>query len=316
MKPLYGNFNKSHAFLLVFLCIVVAFQASAQDDEFEKYRKAAESGDFQAQAKLGMMYANGDGVRRNDKEAVKWFFSAAYHQMDADAQAMLGIMYENGRGVPQSYSEAALWYTRAANQQHPKAHEALGRYNIRKAQIEMFYTENRNNVSELEIEMERIEWDKLSKEEQIKRNKQREQDEEQRRKYEEQIKKERVDLEAKDKNISQVQGRVANAMRTQGIRECPDEKACKRIFDNIKVFIHYYSDMTSRQESDTIISTFPPVEIGKIGMDATLTRNEDGSANIRLIVLCKGYNLRELTIVLTCGDKMIDIYSKFHTGKF
>lgn len=105
-------------------------------------------------------------------------------------------------------------------------------------------------------------------------------------------------------------------MRTQGIRECPDEKACKRIFDNIKVFIHYHSDMNSKQESDTIISTFMPVEKGKIGMDATLIRNEDGSANIRLIVICNGYDLSDLIIVLTCGEKMMDIYSKFHTGKF
>lgn len=42
-----------------------------------KLQYDAEQGDASAQYKLGRMYANGEGVPRNDTEAVNWFRKAA-----------------------------------------------------------------------------------------------------------------------------------------------------------------------------------------------------------------------------------------------
>ena len=36
----------------------------------------------------------------------------------ADAQAIMGVLYQNGQGVAQDYTQAALWYDRAARQGH------------------------------------------------------------------------------------------------------------------------------------------------------------------------------------------------------
>jgi len=41
------------------------------------YRKAAEQNDAEAQFNLGNCYANGDGVAKDEVEAVNWFHSAA-----------------------------------------------------------------------------------------------------------------------------------------------------------------------------------------------------------------------------------------------
>jgi hypothetical protein len=75
----------------------------------------AEQGDAEAQFHLGDMYDNGQGVPRNDAEAIKWYRKAA-EQGDAVAQFNLGIMYTKGEGVPQNDGEAAHWYRRAADQ--------------------------------------------------------------------------------------------------------------------------------------------------------------------------------------------------------
>ena len=45
------------------------------------------------------MYYNGQGVRRDYAEATKWVRKAAERGYAA-AQAYLGIMYWNGQGVP------------------------------------------------------------------------------------------------------------------------------------------------------------------------------------------------------------------------
>jgi Sel1 repeat len=53
------------------------------------------------------MYDNGQGVPRNDAQAIKWYRKAA-EQGDAVAQFNLGVMYAKGEGVPHNYGEAEI----------------------------------------------------------------------------------------------------------------------------------------------------------------------------------------------------------------
>ena len=76
------------------------------------YRQAAEQGNASAQHNLGVMYSNGQGVRRNDAEAFRWFRKAA-EQGDADAQNILGDMYLRGFGVRQDLALAQEWFGKA-----------------------------------------------------------------------------------------------------------------------------------------------------------------------------------------------------------
>ena len=78
-------------------------------------RAKAEHGNADAQKNLGKIYAKGDLVKQDYKEAAKWYRQAA-DQGHAGAQAALGELYEAGQGVPRDDSEAAKWYRRAAEQ--------------------------------------------------------------------------------------------------------------------------------------------------------------------------------------------------------
>jgi hypothetical protein len=62
-------------------------------------RPLAEQGRAFAQYNLGLMYAEGQGVRQDDAEAVKWYRLAAVQGV-AFAQYNLGLMYAEGQGVP------------------------------------------------------------------------------------------------------------------------------------------------------------------------------------------------------------------------
>ena len=51
------------------------------------------------------MYGKGQGVKQNYKEAVKWYQVAAEQGL-AQAQHNLGVMYSKGEGVPRDDKEA------------------------------------------------------------------------------------------------------------------------------------------------------------------------------------------------------------------
>ena len=71
------------------------------------------AGVAEAQFNLGVMYANGQGVKQDYFEAVRWFLQAA-EQGVASAQANLGSAYTAGRGVRQDDTEAVKWFKKAA----------------------------------------------------------------------------------------------------------------------------------------------------------------------------------------------------------
>jgi len=78
------------------------------------FKPHAERGDVVAQFSLGEMSKKGQGVPRDDAEALKWYRKAA-DQGHADAQNNLGIIYTLGKGVPVDYVQALMWYSIAAS---------------------------------------------------------------------------------------------------------------------------------------------------------------------------------------------------------
>ena len=128
-----------HVLLMVSLLTCAGGVAIAQD--LDAGLKAAQAGDFQtalkewkpladqghadAQAFLGLMYADGEGVVEDDAEAAGWYRLAADQGLAA-AQVFLGAMYANGRGVPEDDAEAVRWYRLAADQGVAIAQHNLG----------------------------------------------------------------------------------------------------------------------------------------------------------------------------------------------
>ena len=62
-----------------------------------------------------MLYYSGYGVKKNYKEAFKYFRKAAEQNL-ADSRYMLGLMYHQGQGVPMDYKFAKYWYLLSAKQ--------------------------------------------------------------------------------------------------------------------------------------------------------------------------------------------------------
>ena len=93
--------------------------------DISELRRFADQGDAGAQCNLGLCYALGNGVPKDDVEAVKWWRKAAA-QGDANAQFGLGLCYANGDGVPKDEVKAAKWWRKAAAQGEAIAQGNLG----------------------------------------------------------------------------------------------------------------------------------------------------------------------------------------------
>lgn len=85
----------------------------------------ANQGDVSAQRTLGLMYANGGVVPKNDAKAVYWLKKAAAKN-DARAQFALGVQYQHGRGVPQDLDKAESLLQKSAKQGYVRAEGQLG----------------------------------------------------------------------------------------------------------------------------------------------------------------------------------------------
>lgn len=89
------------------------------------FRIAAMQGHAAAATDLGFAYEFGRGVTTNLGEAVRWYKAGA-EGGNLIGQTNLGYMYDSGRGVNQDYAQAAYWYRRAANAGHARAQSNLG----------------------------------------------------------------------------------------------------------------------------------------------------------------------------------------------
>src|SRR5262249_14236837 len=77
------------------------------------FRRAAEQGDTAGQGNLGWAYCQGEGVAKNPGGGVEWLLQAA-RQGDDNAQVKLGFCYYRGEGVPKDEVEAYKWWLLAA----------------------------------------------------------------------------------------------------------------------------------------------------------------------------------------------------------
>jgi hypothetical protein len=124
--------RKAHKFISHLLplvaCVLVAIVgiSCTSEDEEKAIIAKAEQGYAGAQYSLGLMYAKGEGVPQDDKEAVKWYRKAA-EQGYASAQLMLGLWYALGHGVPEDMVSAYAWFNVASANGNEKASESRDR---------------------------------------------------------------------------------------------------------------------------------------------------------------------------------------------
>ena len=77
-------------------------------------RPLADAGDAKAEFHLGRMYALGQGVGQDPRQAVAWYRKAAEHG-DAEAEFVLGVMSLDRSGASQDAGQAVAWLRKAAD---------------------------------------------------------------------------------------------------------------------------------------------------------------------------------------------------------
>ena len=90
-------------------------ERAAKKKAIEDMKLGAYAGDVAAQVRLGLIYLTGDGVAKDDAEALKWIQKAA-DQDNPVGERYLSEMYFKGRGVPADNSQAAKYLRMAAEQ--------------------------------------------------------------------------------------------------------------------------------------------------------------------------------------------------------
>ena len=103
---------------------IVAVQQKNFTKALQLLQPLANQGDAVAQNNIAVLYEEGLGVPRSDKEALKWYHKAA-QQGQAEAQFMVGLFHAEGRGTAQNYEQAFAWYSKAAKQGNADAQNNL-----------------------------------------------------------------------------------------------------------------------------------------------------------------------------------------------
>lgn len=93
----------------------IARRLSGSREEVAAFvREAAEAGSAEAQARLGQILLDGDGLPADPARAFRWFDKAA-RAGHLEAANMVGRCHDLGWGVPVDKARAAAWYERAAD---------------------------------------------------------------------------------------------------------------------------------------------------------------------------------------------------------
>lgn len=102
-----------------------AYKRGDYETAAREFLPLAEKGDHRAMYALGSMYAGGQGVPQDLKEAMKWFRKAAIYGRP-DAMFKIGLMYDEGHGVEADSKQAVKWYGKSATSGYSLAQFKVG----------------------------------------------------------------------------------------------------------------------------------------------------------------------------------------------
>ncbi|MEQ8710426.1 MAG: tetratricopeptide repeat protein [Rhodospirillales bacterium] len=102
----------------------IAYSKRDYKTALTEWRPLAESGNPEAQYKIGMMYRRGLGVKPDYHQSAEWLLKAA-RKGHGLAQARLSRLLQDGKGIPQDLIEAYKWLTLAVRNENPALEPVL-----------------------------------------------------------------------------------------------------------------------------------------------------------------------------------------------
>jgi TPR repeat protein len=123
---------------LMFIVILMPnFALALEEDPSELFWGLIEEarwGESEAQFAVAMMYAAGEGVEMDLKEAAKWFEKAA-EEGHPHAMFKIAERYETGIGVKRDPDKAMMWYRKAAETGYAKGDDKAYYAQVRQAEF-------------------------------------------------------------------------------------------------------------------------------------------------------------------------------------
>ncbi len=118
-------------------CEPTGVREALTKEQFSKLLIQAESGDLQAQLRVGVAFEFGTGVQQDYAQAAHWYLRAA-ERGHWGAQINLSFLYWEGRGVPKDRDRALAWDQKAMAAMHKEADQgnAEAQFNLGKAYAE------------------------------------------------------------------------------------------------------------------------------------------------------------------------------------
>lgn len=136
------SFSRASFFPALLLCImtggalgdfekgIAAYQANNLPLAYKEFRESADAGHADSQFNVALMFEQGIGVKKDEKQAVEWYRKSA-QQGNSAAQFNLGVLCENGRGTEVDFAKANEWYRKASVQGDALAIGNLGMLYVR-----------------------------------------------------------------------------------------------------------------------------------------------------------------------------------------
>ncbi len=111
---------------LCFLCLttLTAQQQPGEMIDDRELRAWADKGDADSQFELGLRLLTGEGLKKDEAEAVTWLEKAA-NQKHLRAQFVMGTIYEEGVGVKKNTATALEWFRKSAENGFAPAQHAI-----------------------------------------------------------------------------------------------------------------------------------------------------------------------------------------------
>lgn len=126
MTPLFEVRVFYHFLFCTLLCVSPNQSWAPQPDlHVESLLQSARREDAKSQLQLEALHQNGEGVKKDEKEAVRWLMEAA-NRGDSSAQNQMGMRHEEGKGVEKDPKKAFFWYEKGACQGNSYAQYNLG----------------------------------------------------------------------------------------------------------------------------------------------------------------------------------------------
>ena len=119
--------------IALLLTILLSFSAQADISQIKFELMLAKRGDLASQVRVAESYESGVDVKKDLKEALKWYTKAA-NQSHAPSQYKVGYFHENALGTAKNISSAMTWYNKAKANGSDKASQRLDKGGFAKKQ--------------------------------------------------------------------------------------------------------------------------------------------------------------------------------------